>query len=226
VKYFIFNAVKNWNIKYVLLLGDHGEIPTRITHVSDGVADDEASDLYYADVFNSANNFCDWDANNNDQFCEYGGSGGNQDQVDLYPDVHIGRLPASTKSELHNMLDKTLNYEYTAIGQEFFNNAILCGLDTFSGGIPEGEYLSDHIADNYLDDFNVIKLYESDNTLTTQNVKTNWNEGAAFVSFSDHGLHSSWGGTFASSDVSSLMNSHQSLRMCRPNWSEVRDQKN
>jgi len=32
--------------------------------------------------------------------------------------------------------------------------------------------------------------------LSESNIRTNWNQGAGFLSFSDHGLHSSWGGKF------------------------------
>ena len=205
IKYLLYNAVITWGIKYVLLVGDAERIPTRITHVAEsGLNDDEASDLYYSDVFDSSNNFCDWDYTENDRFGEY--NGGNDDRLDLYPDLHVGRIPASTTGEVSSMIDKTKNYEIDTIGQPWYKNAILCGLDTFSGGTAEGEYLSDHIARNYLEDFNVIKLYESDNTLTKANIKSNWNNGAGFVSFSDHGLHSSWGGKFSSSDVSALTN--------------------
>ncbi len=208
IKYFIYNAVKQWDIKYVLLAGDVDRIPTRITHVAEqGLNDDEASDLYFADVFGSGDTFCNWDYNNNDRFGEYNSS--NIDHADLYPDVHIGRFPASSAGEVAEMVAKTKNYEIDAIGQTWYNNAVLCGLDTFSGGTPEGEYLSDHIASNYLQDFNVIKLYASTGTLSKQNVKTNWNSGAGFISFSDHGLHSSWGNTFSSNDVKSLTNGNK-----------------
>ena len=208
IKYFIYNAVKSWDIKYVLLIGDHEVIPTRHTHVNDGFPDqNEASDLYYADVFDSTNNFCDWDDDSDDNFSEYNGN--NIDKVDLYPDVHLGRFPASNVGQLGTLIDKTINYEYTAIGQEWFNNAILCGLDTFPGGTPEGEYLSDHIAEHYLLEFNVTKLYESDSTLTTQNIITNMNNGTGFTSFSDHGTHGGWGGKFSSSDMKSLTNGNK-----------------
>jgi len=208
IKYFIYNAINEWGIIYVLLVGDAERIPTRITHVVEsGLNDDEASDLYFADVFDSHNSFCDWDYDADSRFGEY--NSGNIDKADLYPDVHIGRFPASTSGEVTTLVSKTKNYEIDAIGQSWFKNAVLCGLDTFSGGTPEGEYLSDHIASNYLEDFNVIKLYESDDTLTKQNIKTNWNSGAGFVSFSDHGLHSSWGNKFSSSDVKSLTNSNK-----------------
>jgi len=209
IKYFIFNAVKNWDIKYVLIAGDDEEIPTRITHVDEpGLNDNEASDLYYADVMDSNNRFCTWDYDGDDRFGEYSGS--NIDKADLYPDVHIGRFPVSNTGQLNTLIDKTINYEYTAIGQEWFKNAVLCGMDTFGGGAAEGEYLSDYIASHYLQDFNVIKLYETDGTLSTQAVKTNTNLGAGFTSFSDHGLHSAWGGSvFTSSDVRSLTNGNK-----------------
>ena len=208
IKYFIYNAVKEWDIKYVLLVGDIDQMPTRITHVNDGWPDVEASDLYFADVLDSSNNFCDWNYDNDNNYGEYDGS--NIDHADLYPDVHLGRFPASSESELSTLIDKTLTYEYTAIGQEWFNNAILCGMDTFSGGTPEGEYLSDYIASHYLTDFEVTKLYETQGTLNTQAIKTNMNLGAGFASFSDHGTHSAWGGSeFSSSDMKSLINGNK-----------------
>jgi uncharacterized membrane protein len=206
IKYFIYNAIKEWDIKYVLLVGDHDQLPARRTHVDDSWPDaNEASDLYFVDVFDSSNNFCDWNYDGDDKFGEY--SNGNIDKADLYPDAHIGRFPVSTASEMKTLIDKTINYEYTAIGTDWFKTAILNGMDTFSGGTPEGEYLSDYIADHYLDDFTVIKLYETDNTLSTQAIKTNFNNGAGFVSFSDHGTHGAWGGSeFRTSDIKSLTN--------------------
>ncbi len=210
IKYFIFNAVKNWDIKYVLLVGDHERIPTRITHVQEqGLNDNEAADLYFADVFDSLNNFCDWNYDNDDLFGEYTLDNGNVDNLDLYPDVIIGRFPASSTSEVATLVDKTTTYEITAIGQAWYSNTVLNGLDTFSGGTAEGEYLSDYIARKYLQDFNNVKLYESTGTLTKENIKSYWNEGAGFVSFSDHGLHSNWGQIFSSTDVNSLTNGYK-----------------
>jgi uncharacterized membrane protein len=209
MKYFIYNAIQSWDIKYVLLVGDAERVPTRITHVEEsGLNDNEASDLYFADVFASGSMFCDWDYDSDDRFGEY--SGGNVDKADLFPDIHIGRFPASTASEVSTLVDKTKTYEITAIGKPFYKKTVLNGLDTFSGGTPEGEYLSDHIAKNYLQDFDNTKLYESTNTLTKQNIKNYWSNGAGYVSFSDHGLHSSWGSNHISSaDVSTLTNGYE-----------------
>ncbi len=203
IKYFIFNAKKDWDIKNVMLVGDSGKLPIRSASIQ-GEDSVIPSDLYYADVFNANQNFCDWDANNNGKYGEH--SGGPIDGTDLYPDVYLGRLPASTGGEVQNMVNKIITYELTAIGQPWTNNAILCGLDTFSGGTPEGEYLSDQIASKFLKGYTVKKLYESTNTLSSSSIASNVNAGAKFLSFSDHGLVNSWGGHWSKSDVNSLSN--------------------
>lgn len=203
IKYFIYNAKKDWDIKYIMLVGDTDKFPIRSACIY-GEDDVIPSDLYYADVFNHNQDFCDWDGNNNGIYAEH--NGGPVDGTDLHPDVYFGRLPASSGGELNTMVNKIINYELTATGQSWTNNAILCGLDTFSGGTPEGEYLSDQIASKFLKDYTVKKLYESTNTLSSSSISSNVNTGARFLSFSDHGLVNSWGGHFSKSNVNALSN--------------------
>ena len=55
----------------------------------------------------------------------------NLDGVDLFADVHIGRLPCINIQEVEIVVDKILNYENIAYDQLWFNTIILAGGDTF-----------------------------------------------------------------------------------------------
>ncbi|MDI6916654.1 MAG: C25 family cysteine peptidase [Thermoplasmatales archaeon] len=203
IKYFIYNATKEWGINYVLLAGDTDVLPVRYADVPDGEDDEDCyfdgrdvpTDLYYADVFKATGDFCSWDDNNNDLFGEI-----DVDGVDGMPDVYIGRLPASDTSEMQLLVDKIMNYELSD-NTEWFNNALLVGTDTFTeeqhedkSGIPEGEYTKEYVKVNYMSNFNVTKLYETDiyqkdGNITTDNILNNINIGKGFVDFSNHGSY-------------------------------------
>ena len=69
IKYFIKEAVEEWDIKYVLLIGDIQKLPIRHTYAS-WWEPDILTDLYYSDIYNSEYEFCSWDANGNNKFGE------------------------------------------------------------------------------------------------------------------------------------------------------------
>ena len=80
IKYFIKDAIEEWNITYVLLIGGRkGQrpgfyVPGRYVILDDGVADfPYLSDTYYADIYkNNGTEFDDWDSNGDDIFGEWG----------------------------------------------------------------------------------------------------------------------------------------------------------
>jgi uncharacterized membrane protein len=210
IKYFIYNAKKTWNITYVILAGDAAQIPHRNVYITGSMAGDVPADMYYADLFDSLMNFCNWDTNDNDVFGEY--NGGQLDGTDMYPDVYLGRLPADNAQQMELLVDRIIYYESTATGQPWFDNVTMCGTNTFSGtSVPEGEYSCEYIADNYLDEFVTTKLYETttyarDLPLTTTNVVNTLNQGSGFATFHDHGAPQSWAGVFSSANAQSLTN--------------------
>ncbi|MCK5772875.1 MAG: hypothetical protein KAH57_03735, partial [Thermoplasmata archaeon] len=128
------------------------------------------------------------------------------------PDVLLGRITPSTTGELDIMLTKIIEYELNARDSVWFNNATLCGTDTFlQYQYPEGEIVSDLIANNYLTSFNITKHYESLGNLTS--IASTVNKGCGFFEMADHGSYSGWGftgatpsGAVRSSTVSSLDN--------------------
>ncbi len=215
IKYFIYNAKLNWNITYVILGGDTPLIPHRNVYIDGGMAGNVPADLYYGDILDSNMNFCDWDSDNDEIYGEY--SSGLKDNVDMFADVLVGRLPASTNDEIKVLVDKIINYESFTSGQPWFDNITMCGTDTFtsghgdSSGIPEGEYSAEHIYNNYMENFTATKIYETtyytrDLPCTSTNIVNTLNLGSGFATFHDHGAPNSWAGKFSSSNAASLTN--------------------
>lgn len=190
IKYFIKNAVEQWDTDYVMLVGDINKIPIRKTWMGNEM--DILTDLYYADLFNSDGSFCSWDSNNNGLFGEYAHNGF-YDLVDLYPDVYIGRIPCSYKFDVKNVVNKIITYEKTTYTSDWFKNLILCGGDTFPGyGVFEGEVVSDCIAEN-MPEFNHIRLWTSTNTFNHNTINNAINNGAGFLAYSGHGYEVGFG---------------------------------
>ncbi len=202
VKYFIKNAIEHWNVTNVLIVGGIDSFPARETHVKVSNSDQElfVSDLYYADIYDSSGQFCSWDSNNNGVFCEYDW-GTTDDDIDFYPDVHIGRLPVVDEDELEDVIGKIISYELSnAYAQEWFKTILYAGGDTFPGDdnqIDEGEYTNQAIIE-------VMDGYSSDIYWATNGrlegvapsgigkLKNGMNQGAGFIDLSGHGNTRSW----------------------------------
>ena len=156
IKYFIKDAIEQWNINYVLLVGglksyidatdredrnqgsDDWWIPVRYTNVYlyDKISDEKPtepgcpSDLYYADVFKAGQVFDDWDSNDNDIFAEADadmrGHSNKIDILDLRPDVYVGRLACRNIFEVRVMVNKIIRYERTDKANEAWFKNMIC----------------------------------------------------------------------------------------------------
>jgi len=206
VKYFIKDAIEQWGIKYVLLVGGrHGGLtqqkwwcPVRYTNLDDGSNWETGylSDLYFADIYKYEGNetvFDDWDSNGNGIYAEWWIMG--KDTLDFYPDVYVGRLPARNKFEVTNMVEKIINYETTTYGQQWFKKIVAVGGDTFPGEDDpyyEGELATSKSVE-YMQGFDAVKLYTSDHTLGNANDVINAvRQGCGFLNFEGHGNPMGW----------------------------------
>jgi hypothetical protein len=193
IKYFIKDAIENWNITYVLLAGGINKVPARHSYVQDGRETSFVSDLYYADIYDSHGDFCSWDSNENDYFGEYNYQG--TDIVDLYPDVCLGRLNFRDIDEIESVLEKIIIYESTgAVMQDWFSDIILIGGDTFSDSqsVLEGEY-QNQVAFSYLDGFSEEKIWVSNGKLQfALNIDSAVENGSGFLYMTGHGTHENW----------------------------------
>ena len=133
IKYFIKYALEEWGIDYVLLIGSIDKLPIRKTlaYPWDDCGSWILADLYYGDIYNETSAFCSWDGNENDTFgeveYEYGWPPNmiDYDGVDLYPDVHVGRLACRNIDEVNTVVNKIIYYEKNTYGQRWFKRIIL-----------------------------------------------------------------------------------------------------
>lgn len=202
IKYFIYESAENLNIRYVLLVGDVDTTPIRKTEVNHiwpagdlTQVDDIITDLYYADIYDANGSFSSWDSNNDGVFSEYylynlGENPGEIDvidEVDLYPDVGVGRIPCANVDELVIVINKIISYE-TQSFTDWFDRLILAGSD----GFPEPGYQFEMITDlvgEVLTNFTQVKLYESLGNLKARFVNREINDGAGLFLFFSHGRH-------------------------------------
>jgi len=204
IKYFIKNAIETWGITSVLLVGGSDKFPTRQTHVyvDYGNGDDEifVSDLYYADIYNETFDFSSWDSNENDVFGEYDWSISHlYDEVDLYPDVHLGRLACVDSYEVIISVNKIISYETNiAYAEDWFTNLIVIGGDSFPGDdntVLEGELVNQAVMD-VMSGFIPNKIWVSNGKLSGLDgvgiIDDAINEGAGFIDFSGHGNTDRW----------------------------------
>jgi len=195
IKYFVKDAIETWNIKYVLIVGDIYKIPIRMASVTwPGGFNQLPTDYYYADIYDSEMNFCNWDSNNNNLFSEYNfNTDVSLDDVDLYPDVHIGRIPCRNNRELNTVINKIITYETQSSGQNWFNRLLLIAGDTFpSWGLYEGEVVTYHI-EQQMQDFESIRIWTSLENYNPRSINNEISNGAGFISYSGHGYEGGFG---------------------------------
>lgn len=153
IKFFISEAVKQWNTEYVMLVGGKEEVPVRYARINTNSSSSQSqmikyffqglpdfmqmmdtyiSDLYYADLFFDNGSFCSWDTNNNMQFAEKN----EVEQIDLvniYPDVAVGRLLCTSNEEVEIVVNKIIRYETDQNADASWKeNVTVCGGDTHS----------------------------------------------------------------------------------------------
>ncbi len=232
IKYFIKNAIESWLTGNILLVGGSSKVPVRETHVY-LQGDDEifVSDLYYADIYNKTGGFCSWDSNDNNIFGEYNWQG-RTDEVDLHPDVYLGRLAATSGSQVTAVINKIKTYENTpGYQQSWFTNLVVVGGDSFedNNAVLEGEYANTKVIE-IMTGFSADKQWATNGKLTSTiptgvaNIKSAINAGCGFVDFSGHGNTAIWAthphetfgqwiptpaGGIRSSDITSLSNGNK-----------------
>jgi len=134
IKNFILDAYVTYSgtstpLEYVLLGGDDEIVPTRTVFIDTGWGTldyDMPCDLYYGCLDNN------WDGNGNGTYGEVA------DNVDMIPEVSVGRIPAETQEEFENVFNKTSFYVdnqtfandiVTLLGENLNNNPLTWGGD-------------------------------------------------------------------------------------------------
>lgn len=106
IRHFLQDAYANWGIEWVLLAGDTEILPSRYAFSTYNGGDFAVTDFYFSCLDGTWNG--DGDAIWGEATTGPSDPG---DDIDLYPEVNVGRFPAKDLSDLAVLIDKTLNYE-------------------------------------------------------------------------------------------------------------------
>ncbi len=161
IKYFIKDAIEQWGIQYVLLVGgmksafygiprdnlNEGTrdwyLPIRYSNLIDNNTLFDPgfiSDLYYADIYDSEGDFSSWDSNGDGIYGSWlTPSFENNhmfediqiDHIDFFPDISIGRLPCRNLFELSHMVNKIITYEQQPADSSWFHRLLLIAGDPY-----------------------------------------------------------------------------------------------
>jgi hypothetical protein len=205
VRNFIIESYSANKTEYYLLVGDCDVCPVREVWdpINLGMSCDngtEPSDLYYECLDGN------WDANGNDIFGE------SDDDVDLYPEVKVGRIPVSTAEDVERVLAMIRKIEENPEPGEWMKNFLLIAPSAFTFGDSaaalEEEVYQKYLAGSFL---NSIRLYDVDGSLSPSDVLYAMNQGIGLVDFFDHGAYDRWVGALQTSGVLSLHNGNKTF---------------
>ncbi len=125
IRNFIKYAYSNWGTTHVLLGGDVEIVPCRrpwvdATEYHPILLDSIPADLYYSDLDGT------WDADSDGLYGEP------EDSCDMYPDVFVGRVPATSAAAVDLFVSKFIAYTADP-DAPYLRNVLLSGFDIFDG---------------------------------------------------------------------------------------------
>ncbi|MEO0075132.1 MAG: C25 family cysteine peptidase, partial [candidate division WOR-3 bacterium] len=131
----IINYFQNRGLIFVILGGDTPLLPPRIARVvASSYTGNIPCDLYFSDLDGT------WDANGNSIFGEVPG-----DQVDMNPDIYVGRASIDNETEANTFVNKILFYEKTP-STDYLKRILLPSVMLFSQYNYHGRVVNDSIA--------------------------------------------------------------------------------
>lgn len=178
IRNFIKDAYEFWGTQWVLLGGDHEEVPMRFVFVnlpSAGEYRNVPTDRYYASLEGN------WNQDGDDTFGEM------EDSVDLYPEVFVARLPARYPEEAENMVQKILNYAQNPGDGDgsYLEKALFLGSSMFQEG--DGADLCEEVSGHFPDYLFKGKIYETDSySPTTEEFIDSLDQGYGMVFTESH----------------------------------------
>ena len=179
IRNFIIDAFETYSgtdipLEYVFLGGDDEIIPIRRVYIQVWGTVDWAMpcDLYYSNLDG------DWDANDNLVYGEVA------DNVDMYPELAVGRIPAETEEEFQNFFNK--NYSYVDIPSVSDDIAYMLGENLNNNPLTWGGDYKDEIAPIIEEGIHIFRLYDMYGTFSSQAVEDAINFGVSILNHMGH----------------------------------------
>lgn len=187
----IRNCIKDYywwrGLGWVVLCGDVEQVPTRVAfaYICGDEYDREDQlqcDYYYSDLTGS------WNEDGDEYWGEY-----LEDDVDMYPDVFVGRLPAESTQDMRLAVEKLLLYE--GVGDEGLPSDYLtkfmfwgCKLDNRPtwGGDAKDKVTESTIMPNWLE---FTTCYDRDGTSGKEAILDTMDEGFGIINNCGHSTY-------------------------------------
>ncbi|MDD4858552.1 MAG: C25 family cysteine peptidase, partial [Candidatus Krumholzibacteria bacterium] len=164
IRNYICAAYEQWGVEWVVLGGDTDVIPARFAYCSYYTGEFIPTDMYYSCLDGT------WNADGDSLWGEaYHSSSLPGDEVDLYSEVYVGRMPASTLDEANILVNKAIEYSTptdTASRSKFLILAEVLFPSPYYPGDPinlDGAEITEPMYANYLEsnpDVTTTRLYE------------------------------------------------------------------
>ncbi|MFH1690173.1 MAG: C25 family cysteine peptidase [Candidatus Eisenbacteria bacterium] len=207
IRNFVADAHNTWGSVWFLLAGDTNWVPTRhayaMTCEAGGHAEEDniGCDMYFADLDGT------WNADGDEIYGELA------DDVDLYPEVFVGRAPIRTIDDASAFVEKVVNYEHAQFDDfqlDMLMAAEVLWTDPFTdSGIALDRIDREHVPPRYDP---ITKLYETLGNETGESVKQALNSGPGHFLHSGHAWYTVMGcggGDLYRWDVVELANGHR-----------------
>ncbi len=216
IRNFIIEMHDNHAASMVLLGGDYNIIPPRYIYMEDCLsysseagggltAHYKPTDYYYACLDG------DWDPDHDGRYLEQTDMDSDDSPEtcvepipDFYPEVYVGRMPATSETTAEFLVNRTINYEKNPQPGDWKNKTLLLGaISNYQNEDNKGWYKTDDakeqewVKNNLLGEYDVITMYEKDGLspstytctypLTQNNVQTSLSSGCWIMSTAGHG---------------------------------------
>ena len=185
------NFVKDYyttnGLDFLLLGGDTNKIPFRYAYAMTCEAnyasreDSLPCDLYFSDLDGT------WDANGNDIFGEVA------DNVDLHPDIFVGRAPVENVTEAEIFVDNIAAYE-DCVQNDHLQRVLFLAMILWWNPYTNSGESKDYIDEEFLPDFlDITKLYQANGNENLATTMAAMNAGQNFINHDGHAWYSSIG---------------------------------
>lgn len=182
------NFVKDYytanGLDFLLLGGDTDLVPYRLAYAmtcEGGIhprEDDLPCDLYFSDLDGT------WDANMNDIFGEV------DDNVDLHPDIFVGRATVENIAEAQIFVNNINAYE-ECFREDFYQSVLFLAEVLWTNPYTNSGESKDYIDEHFLPDFlNITKLYKALGNENLYTAMAALNAGQNFVNHDGHAWYS------------------------------------
>ncbi|MCD4700761.1 MAG: T9SS type A sorting domain-containing protein [Candidatus Aegiribacteria sp.] len=184
---FVIDYYTTNGLDFLLLGGDTNAVPLRYAYAMTCEAgfhvreDSLPCDLYFSDLDGT------WDANGNDIFGEV------SDNVDLHPDIFVGRATVENVTEAETFVANIAAYEDCVQDdhlQKILFLAEILWMNPYTNSAESKDYIDEEFLPDFLD---ITKLYQA---LGNENLSTTMaalNEGQNFINHDGHAWYSGIG---------------------------------